>query len=135
MEALLARVEQASGPNTHLDCDLHAALAAQIPKGYARGSASGSYIIAHHKKGGIWTEKVPPYTASIDAIVELIERELPGWAWKVVRDYARGNCCVVVRNAPSLDIVAPAWVHTSPTVPLALCGAFLRARIAMERQS
>ena len=30
----------------------------------------------------------PHYTASLDAVVALIERELRGWAWKV------GTCCV-----------------------------------------
>lgn len=32
--------------------------------------------------------RIPPLTASLDAVTALIERELPGWAWKV------GTCSV-----------------------------------------
>ena len=33
----------------------------------------------------LYKKPCPPLTASLDAVVALIERELPGWAWKCVK--------------------------------------------------
>lgn len=71
---LIARLEALTGPSVWLDCDIHAALVAQIPKGFVRGSSSGSYLMAHASRGRTWSEKVPAYTASLDAAVALVER-------------------------------------------------------------
>lgn len=79
---LIARVEGLKGPDREVDA--HVAVAIY---GGARIDDGGKYP-------GWWftdlTEhlKAPRYTASIDAVVALIERELPGWWWKC------GTCCV-----------------------------------------
>lgn len=91
LSEIIERLDKADPSNeremVYLDCDIHAEFTI-IPKGYIRGSSSGRYLMAHGKSGRTWSEKVPPYTSSVDAAIALAEKVLPGWAWKV------GTCCV-----------------------------------------
>ena len=128
LEALLERLEMATGDSKPfqldmLACDLHAALVAQIPKGFARGSASGRYLIAHAGKGGVWAEEVPPYLTSIDAAVALIGRVNPAWTWSG-GSTAEGAWAVI-----NMDRAAIADTD-APTPALALCKALVRAKLA-----
>jgi hypothetical protein len=63
------------------------------------------------------------YTASLDAITALIEREFPNSRWWVRRNYASGACFTAVID-PAL---ATASYADAETPALALCAAFCRA--------
>ena len=67
LTSLRERVEKATGPDREIDVEIFFELD-WTGQGDARTA--------------------PEYTSSIDAVVALIERELPGWAWK------EGTCCV-----------------------------------------
>jgi hypothetical protein len=67
--------------------------------------------------------RIPLYTSSLDAVVGLIEREMPGCAWAV--DFnPRGRIEATVWHRNDADY-GEAFVETTP--PLALLLAFLRA--------
>ena len=68
-------------------------------------------------------------TRSMDAIVALIERKLPGWHIQVERhpDFCDATLW------PSPD--APYWLTHAATMPLALCASFLRALQAQQEGS
>jgi hypothetical protein len=140
IDELIARVEAATGLDARalvgVDCDIHAAFVAKIPKGYVRGSASGSYIIAHHRSGTVWTEKVPPYTSSLDAIVGLIDRDLPGWLGEVdigvpSHDGHFGGYLCPPNHGGGLAHNRVQFAE-GKTRALALCAAFLRAKRALS---
>jgi hypothetical protein len=95
--ALAARCEEAKGPDREIDFDIDAGLAAPA---LIRGFIAKMY-----------------YTASIDAITALIERELPGAYVHSLCD--EGNYAAAGVN----DCGAHAL-----TEPLARCVAFCRAK-------
>lgn len=121
---LIERLEKATGPNVYLDCDIHAALVAQIPKGYTRGSASGAYLMAHGKGGRTWSEKVPAYTASIDAALSLVEMMMPSTHY--VAGFGPDGFCAFI------DTRGPSFKGNAPSLPLAILLALL---CALEAQS
>ena len=57
-----------------------------------RGSDRKAWFYApdgrRYQINGFGSECLPRFTASLDAVTALIERDLPGWAWKV------GTCSV-----------------------------------------
>jgi hypothetical protein len=76
----------------------------------------------------------PAYTSSLDAIVALIERELPGTMW------ATGN----MEEGPFGRLLVPqsdggyagGYVNANgASEPLALCAAFLRAQLSSPHSS
>lgn len=73
--ALSDRCEKATGQSYELDLALATAL-------YELGGSTVNYDPA------TWLERNCTITGSLDAIVSVIEQELPGWAWKV------GTCSV-----------------------------------------
>jgi hypothetical protein len=91
-EAIAARCEAASGADRLLDCLL-------------RNEGETEF---------------PPYTASVDAILSLIESTLPGAWWSVER----------VGDTSSAQVGPPVADHSeasAATPALALCVAFCRA--------
>lgn len=71
----------------------------------------------------------PRFTTSLDAIVALIERKLPGWHLQVEKH--PGFCDATLWPSPD----APYWLTHAATMPLALCIAFLRALQAQQETS
>lgn len=63
LSELIERVEKATGPDRELD----AAIAAHFDLPYGPRPVGGSEWLSAH------------FTASVDAALELVERELPGW--------------------------------------------------------
>lgn len=67
---------------------------------------------------------VKHYTASLDAVVALIEKELPGWGWSVTsRRPGVSYACVTEPEAVVETVRGEASSHA-----LALLAAFLRAK-------
>lgn len=117
LEALLSRVESATGADRELDYD--------IPR-----------AIARPPEGAIWTtdrDYYPPITSSLDAVLALVERELPGWKWTATNigydDGAwQGKPGALLKHPASSD--RPTAKACAATPALALLAALLRAKIA-----
>jgi len=130
LQALLERVKAATGPDREIDRLIGETLSAEYqPRNvYRRGHYIGNRPVLLRV-----ARDYPRYTASLDAITALIERELPGWAWFVQKIDVAGN-------ASSADLWIPAQrtqglrvercYEQAATPPLALTAAFLSAMIA-----
>lgn len=76
----------------------------------------------------IWRDP-PSWTASVDAVLALIARELPGWGWSVTsRRLKEAFACVNEPNAV-VEIVR----GEAATPALALLSAALRAKAAQQQ--
>jgi hypothetical protein len=122
LTSLSERVEGAVGPDRELD----AALACVVDPGRA----------------GYWPNPVIPdgalvndigimcraeaYTASLDSALGLVERVLPGWAWRVefVAKWRPGG---PFYGADLTDGIKPASRRAGPTPALAVLAALLKA--------
>jgi hypothetical protein len=111
---ILARVEAATGPSIELD--------KLLSEAFGDKNDHGVLIVA-----GRWLGIVP-LSGSIDAVLALVERVLPGWSWKVVSEPAGLNrYCAVLRNSGKLSDVAEAFVASHRTASLAILSALLLA--------
>jgi hypothetical protein len=110
--ALAGRCETAKGPDRELDADILSAWAPLDRNGTKAGWRMDG-------EPGDWAK---PYTASLDAITALIERELPGR--DVHSGTFRGRANGMIMNA---DRTAGPW-REAATEPLARCAAFCRAK-------
>ena len=118
---LLARIEAATGPDREVD----AAMWLTFVEKHMLGQKIDLDMI------GRW----PAYTASIDAIVALIERALPGWCPSVGQNVHHKDWLGYLHRVdePNGDIETVYGRH--PTVPaLALCAAFVRAMMAQQQE-
>lgn len=137
LQALLERVEAASGPDRDLDWTMAQAfdpdLAGRVLITYEGSKAA---CIANglwpKRKGACWRDalfSVPRYTASLDAAVGLVEKMLPGWTWGI--------------NGPDPELdgecVGSLWKSTANTIDgdgktpaLALIAALLKALISQS---
>lgn len=114
--ALAERCEKATGPDREIDGK-----------------------IAHALRPGVLIRGFyfTPYTASLDAITALIERELPGTSWRIHWRGIGRNCCGMISrlgpddydefNVEFGDEVAIGRGYRVATPALALCAAFCRA--------
>lgn len=112
---LLARVEEAEGPDRELDKDILCALL--TPMGAMEFACSGPL---NHKP-----------TASLDAALALVERALPGWDWAVFRRCAPGfgDELASARVWPHREMSKGSGDCRAKTPALALLAALLRARM------
>lgn len=136
LSQLLEKVRTATAGSRELDAEI-AETVGIVPDGALRMHrlpdpakwATGAY--------DAWT--APHLTTSLDAIVALIERELPGW---VVADLCQNSrhagdpwgCTLAVYfgSTPSKNKSASSG-YDFPSAPLALCAAFLSALISKEK--
>ena len=127
------RCEKAEGPSREIDW----AIVEVIGK--------AEFYLRYAKQPLAYKGLVPLYTRSIDAITALIERELPGWAWKMGTCSVSDDAWIVpdfncpVHGARLADEIGPydprsIWDHgididrrPPGNVALALCEAFCRA--------
>lgn len=76
LEALVERVRGATGPDREIEADVYVAI---FDDG---GWVGGNWYVARSDDGSMGSSRVialPAYTASLDAVVALIERELPNY--------------------------------------------------------
>ena len=124
-EALAARCREATASDILLDGDIEIA-ADQIPAGYTRRDSI------------TWIYPVPPFiqlvysakplTTSIDAIVSLIEKTLPGSGWSINQRLGEQEAFAEIETR-SYTVSAKG---VSYTPALALCAAYCMARAGME---
>lgn len=124
LEALLERVRAATAASQQLDIDILQAINWTREAGHWR-DPDGRY------QGYI----LPNPTSSLDAIVGLIERKLPGWSWQIYSGdgyYSRDPLATLL--PPPMRGGAFSFQLTGKTSCLALCIAFLEALLAQEKQ-
>jgi hypothetical protein len=140
IDALIAKCEAAQGPDREIDAAFHA-----LMNGYPfRFENVGTQMFYHHadEKAARWhaafeakegqTVGYVPYTSSLDSIVALIERELPGWTWQVTG--GNGGDAELSSNDGRFLVKGDAEVYASgfPTTALALTVCFLRAKRSID---
>ncbi len=115
LRELLARVESAAGPDHEID---------QLLGVFGANCADPTKkVIAVANCAGC--------TSSIDAAVQLCERVLPGWFWRVGHSTLYAGWATVNRLHPD-HCDRPDEAHANAANPaLALCAATIRAKIAM----
>lgn len=115
ISSLIERVEKATGPSFALDQDIE--LFVEPDRITER--------LAWERLGKPYPP-TPPYTASLDAVVALAERVLPGWRWIIDSDWDRGP-----PYAAQVKRQGDAWSEAprefAKTPPLALLLALLLA--------
>jgi hypothetical protein len=105
--ALAERCEKATGPDDRLSF------------------AIDELLFAPRRIRGF--KALAPYTASLDAITALIERELPGWAHCHIQEKLRG-CIGYIHNNRNFHDTQQRWHECRAATPaLALCAAFAKA--------
>lgn len=82
---IISRIERATGPDRELDVDL---MAAFLPRHKVTTEVGFEELIrvawAWDSREGIWREvERIPYTASVDAVLALMQRALPDAFWLV----------------------------------------------------
>ncbi len=132
--ALAERCEKATGPDREIDYLVSAAVG-NIPEGCRRNGAF-SWICPRPSLMTVTYHSPVSYTASLDAITDLIERELPKAGWEVCGGKTRDKIA-----SRAWTWLAWAWfegsgilgksVSRAKTPALALCAAFCRAKAEM----
>jgi hypothetical protein len=139
--ALAERCEKATGPDREIDYRMAYGLgwrfdgyhlARDLPCLSDEQFANLHNLAGQWKRPGVvdWpypgTNHAEPcvWTASLDAITALIERELPGWRWKTGR--AEFHCWATIYGGSGEGSVFSA-VSIQGSAAIALCAAFCRA--------
>lgn len=150
---LIERVEKATGPSRGLDADVYETLGYPVKRrpertigktGRAVWSRAWSYQVS---ESGRWFA-MERLSASLDAVIALVEKQAPGWGWRVATcsvsddawlfpDFNSPEHGERLRRDFSEDID---WVEVTdvdrrpPGQPaLALLLAFLRSKQEMEK--
>ncbi len=144
------RVEKATGPDEALDAEIWASatgLPVKFWKNPVEGDPYWETIEFFYENGSPCYMPVPSLSASLDAIMALIDRELPywvtdvhtadgsperypvNWSTRATRDEADAEIGYMHPSCPLFTFVE----SSSSTPALALCGAFCRAMDAMKR--
>lgn len=125
---LLRRVESATGADALLDRQLAITLGAYTFE--KRGRDRRAWFYPADKEWFYRRDIAPPYTASLDAALALVERVLPGWGFYLRRDKDGCGCGLV---HPEFPRVTPGH-QEAPTPALALLAALLRALDTQSQQ-
>jgi hypothetical protein len=115
---ILARLETATGPDREIDARIAYAV------DWTVGGVPFRKICEEIDGEMYWCGDLPPYTASLDAVVALIESELPGWWWQV-RSLAGGKFTAAAAESPRPERQGKGSFGLTP--PLALLTAAVRA--------
>lgn len=120
LSQLLEKVRTAEAGSRELDLEFWRLFDLKAPEAIAAG-----------KEPLPWLWMV---TTSLDAIVALIERELPGWN---IQQFKNSEGWMARLRSPRFDLFCTNVVDgvemRVPTGPLALCAAFLSALISKEK--
>lgn len=138
---LIARVEGLSGPDREIERDVWEALTGEC----VHRETKFVYLDDDERElecvaCGADTYGKDPWrgiSASLDAVVALAERVLPGWGWGVAVIEARVTAMLVEPDTPDASLMTP-WPRRfestapTPTPTLALLLALLRAVQAQQ---
>jgi hypothetical protein len=145
IEEVIAALENSTGPDHDLDADILEATggcAHRETEYYCieDGNDYDSGFTCKRCHKDTYGERVPAFTASIDATLGLLERVLPGWRienlseWdaEILRDQGPWMCDLVERRLEFFDRKSAKCSH-APTAALALVIATLRALSPKEQ--
>ena len=128
---LIARLESATGPDLELDGAI-----ARLIMGWTFEKRKGDSK-PYWRKAGVTDyyireiEGPPRYTASLDAIIALVENVLPDWIWEVC---GRIGSMADAAMMPQLHSRMTDTISETANSPaLALCVAFARTYQAVEQ--
>jgi hypothetical protein len=144
LDALLERLEKATGPDREIDAAIYDALAREAGRVAFKvknwSTLPGSRLSRYHDGWLIgkasddeYADDLPLYTASIDAAFALVERVLPGAFWHI----AKGR---LTEAEPMFGAeLLFGWDQSlgkgeGPTAPLAILAATLSALRTQESQ-
>ncbi|WP_374453776.1 hypothetical protein [Phenylobacterium sp.] len=124
---MIAKLEAASEGSRELDVDIAIASGEWTPPYGAERDADRPDV--WRRSGVNYWAQYAAYTTSLDAIVALIARKLPGVAgWSVALD-------TYDNSAALTDMAGETRGAVAKTLPLAACIAFLRALQAQQETS
>lgn len=132
IEALLARVEAATGPDREIDKEI-ARLLGWSTVAPPRDSDRMFPSLWVSPDGNVKGALPPAYTSSLDAIVGLIEREISVYLLKITIAPAGNGAELTVWPKGLSGGIEETFTAVSVSPELACCAAFLRA--AMEKTS
>nr|WP_313022899.1 hypothetical protein [Brucella intermedia] len=129
-QTLITRLSKLDAPDREADAEIY--IRFNIPAERAGRIDYSNGMVGWWPKDGPYVSAVtvPAYTASIDAVIALAERVLPGKARKIV--WQEGKAIVVISQAARLHVVAPTIVQTHSSAAIAACIAILRAKEASK---
>lgn len=119
LSGLIARCEAATGPTTELDAYIHLAVTPSLSDAHVR-DGSGWIIGGTHDQ----PTRAPNYSFSIDTALTLVPDD---FAYTI--SACRRDAVVTLFR---IDTGARHVTRKDGNVPLAICEAALRARLAME---
>ena len=111
--AIAERCEKATWPDREIDGAIFDALSLDL-------SISAKHLA---KDKRLTLEWLPRYSASLDVITALIERELPEWGWSI----RVGRRFITAQLWPNGQCGGHQFAVDAPTPALAMCVAFCRA--------
>lgn len=130
LAALIEKLRGLKGPDREVDAEIAVTVGGYVHE--KRRSDRKAWFYAPNgyrcQIYGYGSECLPRYTASLDAVADMIERD-GAWDWSIHRD--NGEAIAGVQPA-SEDGCDCAGAH-APTPALALLIAFLEAKMEMEK--
>jgi hypothetical protein len=100
LNTLIERVRGLEGPDREVDAEIDVVVfggeTVWTPTRYTNEQFPASRRPSKHHVGGFENEHVPTYTASLDAVVSLIERELPEWTISIEAKDGIGLDCYLI---------------------------------------
>ena len=129
LSTLAERLEKATGPDREIDCLIFVATAESPFESYYPDCV---LAVLGGFRARVEINEIPPYTASIDAALALVEAMLPpyGWSWRVQHTLGSERASIWregLRSEWSISL-------TAPTAPLAILRALVAALAAQEGQ-
>jgi len=122
---LIDRLSKLDGPNRRLDHEIHILFfVADDKKDTVEWNHFGSYSWSP-SPDHVMIDKVPSYTASVDAAIALAERVLPGWKWYAGNWNVHAAVLSPDRNNDQRAVAA--------TPAIALCIAVLKGHATILR--
>ena len=119
------RLMEATGADRKLDAELMC-----IQEGYRFDRLIGTdatfYVegVGHPVKTSM--SRVLPYTASVDAALELVERKLPDWQWEILWNNCQGYLAQLTDNARA-ESSGARFMEVGETPALALLAVLMKA--------
>lgn len=125
---LIDRLSKLEGPNRRLDHEIHILFfVADDKKDTVEWNHFGSYSWSP-SPDHVMIDKVPAYTASVDAAIALAEKAFPGCCWTISNNkrYEKPYSEIILTDAHGRS----GYCGLGTTTAIALCIAILRAKEA-----
>lgn len=129
LSALIARVEEGTGPDRELEARVWCALG-----GFKFVTWDGAGCVYRDVNGINHVDRlhVRPWTSSLDAVLSLIELKLPGWFWRVGHGSHAGPWAHLNRVHPDSCLPEDEATSYAKSPARALLAATLRALQSKE---